>query len=92
MVVETRIAWGEQRWSPRQSFLSGKLLSRQRAAETAPPSWVEEGGSSTCASCVSVGLLRLWVEELQEEIIRLCYIWGGEQEIEYYSRLCRKKY
>ena len=47
-----------------------------------PHSWVEEGGSSTCARCALVESLRQWVEELQEEVSRPRCIKEGEQEID----------
>ena len=57
-----------------------------------PHSWVEEGASSTCARCTLVESLRQRMEELQEEVRRLCCIREGEQETEYYLRRCKKKY
>ena len=58
-----------------------------------PHSWVKEGGNSTCASCALVESLRQQVQELQEEVSRLCCIREGEQEMmEYYLRHCTENY
>lgn len=58
-----------------------------------PHSWVEEGASSTCARYALVKSLRQQVEELQEEVRRLCCVREGEQEIDNnYLRCCKKKY
>ena len=57
-----------------------------------PASWVEEGGRCTCSRWALVELFRQQVEELQEEVSRLCCTREGAQEIEYYLRHCKKKY
>jgi len=73
---------------PDGAFFQGSCCPGGGLQRLHPASWVKEGGRSTCARCALVESL----EELQEEISRLCCIREGEQQIKYYLRLCKKTY
>lgn len=67
-------------------------VQMESCEDCTPSSWVEEGARSTCARCAQVESLGKQMKELQEEISRLCCIREGEQEIDNYLGLCKKKY
>ena len=77
------LAWDEWRRTPRQSFLSGKLLSRWGAAKTAPhtPGW-RRVQAPPVQGVLWWSHFRQQVEELQEEVSRPHCIKEGEQEID----------